>query len=203
MDTVIRVEPDYISLYNIAEYLLGVSGKLSGKRFAVIDVDTLEPDMIKDYENKGYIIAPFDLTSKIRINPPKSEIFTSKMDRLYGLLVSYINENCIIGENYKISAVTLLSAFSQEIDEIVNNKIEFPILMKRYMENNKHLHIDKRATSKGVMYSGIDLRTHHTTKDSNVMLPRPKITSDTESRSPIGNNTASKLLRLNVLTDID
>lgn len=154
-----RLEYNYQSMRNAAGHLLGLCSKLSGNRVAILDVDKCEPEVRHFCENNSLIVSVPEIAKKIRFDPPKSNQFMNKMDKLYSLLVSFINEKCVIGPNHKIMASTFLSVFSKEIGEDINNKIEFPALMLRYSENNPNLQINKRSTCKGVIYSGIEIQT--------------------------------------------
>jgi hypothetical protein len=147
------------SMCDDAEYILGLVRKYSGKRLALIDVDTLDPETIDAYERNNLIIPIPVNRRKIKYNLTKQGIFADRIERLYALLEIFISEKCSIGPRNKITASALILAFNTEIGDIVNNKVEFPVLMKRYIETNEELGIMKQNTSKGIVYTGISLRS--------------------------------------------
>lgn len=153
----LRVNYDYQSMYDAAKYFLGLCSKLSGQRLTITNIDTFAPEIIEYFETNNLVIAPVNPTRKVRFDPPKQTYFNMKLDRLYSLLEIFMDTKCVFGPNNKIMAITLLQKFSEEIKENVGNKVEFPMLMKRYIENNGHLQLKKKITHKGVSYLGIDL----------------------------------------------
>lgn len=148
------------SMYDDVEYILGLISKYSGKRMAIIDVGTLDPETIIEYERNNLIIPVPTNRRKIKYNLSKQAIFADRMERLYSLLDTFIHERCVIGPKCKITAATLLSLFNSVTCESVNNKVEFPMLMKQYIENNRNFEINKQNTSKGIVYNGITIRSN-------------------------------------------
>ncbi len=159
MDDTITVEYNEKSLYEAAEYILGHFCKITNKKLVIVDANMFDSETLNYCQDNNLLIPIPNRSINIKFKPPKTRIFANKLDRLYSLLVTFINVRCVIGVKFKVLAADLLAKFSTEIGEDVNNKIEFPLLMKRYINNNQNLQIDKYNTARGVIYVGIDLNT--------------------------------------------
>ena len=166
MDAILSIEYDPRSLLNGIEYLMGLHRNLTNYRLILINIDSnpyFSQEGKEYYENNDMIIPENNILKKIHFNYAKAKAI-DKLNRLYESLCWFINTKCRFNSKFKISASTLLRKFSQEINEEINNNIEFPTLMKRLLENNNN--IIKQSTSKGIVYKGIDLKPDERIYDS-------------------------------------
>ncbi len=139
------------SVWDAAVYFIGLYSQLSNKQIALIEVQPNETETYKDT-----IINPpnTSINVKFKVLKPK---FSDKMQLKYDLLETFILQQYVFDEDYKISRKLLLSTF------IIEPKHEFPFLMNLLIIKYPQFNITKTTTDKSVVYKGITLTDQVTT----------------------------------------
>ncbi|CAH6419246.1 Hypothetical protein HVR_LOCUS445 [uncultured virus] len=161
MNKSITIEHTPESFFENGKALIGHCCFLTGKKLALINLEGWSDADIEKYQNLGLVINSNGTFIGRKYKPPKKAPFHNKIQQIYELLESFIENRCEFSNKYSIPATILLNEFLKEIDQPINSNKEFPTLMKKLMDNENFSCIDKKTTSKGIIYTGLRLKSHN------------------------------------------
>lgn len=167
MDKTIHIEHTPESLLENGRAFISYYCYLTGQDLALINLEGWDNQTIKEYERLGFVIHPNNIFVNRKYKAPKGLAFINKIEQTYDLLENFIRDKCEFSDEYKISAAALLKEFAKEIDKPVNCNKEFPALMSKLMNTPEFSHIEKKTTSKCVVYLGLRLKSNNNAPENN------------------------------------
>lgn len=144
---------DIDSVYRAMIFIIGLYEGITDQTVRLVSLNTFPAEVSQYVETNTPTIPKHKNFKNIKFI---TETFSERINRLYELLLSFSESECEKDNDFKVSSEDLYLKFKTYINEDINNNKDFPVLMKRYLENN--LNITKRQTRVGSIYEGIRIK---------------------------------------------
>lgn len=159
MDTTIYIDHSPESILNAAKTFMSYYTGLTGIELMMCGIDNLPEYQIEEYKKCGIIISGTNTFRNHRYTSPKESQFASRIDRTYESFLSFIRLRCNCIDGCSVPASALLNEFSTVLGRHINSNKEFPALMNKLMSMEEYSGIEKKSTGKGIVYTGITLKS--------------------------------------------